>query len=44
MRRHAAFSVGTARVQLKQALAKTDSRRQGELIGKLYASIVAQMH
>jgi DNA-binding CsgD family transcriptional regulator/PAS domain-containing protein len=38
------ISVGTARVQLKQALAKTDSRRQGELIGKLYGSIIAQMH
>jgi DNA-binding CsgD family transcriptional regulator/PAS domain-containing protein len=38
------ISVGTARIHLKRALAKTNSRRQGELVGKLYGSIIAQMH
>lgn len=38
------ISVGTARIQLKQAMAKTNSRRQGELVGKLYGSLIAQMH
>lgn len=38
------ISVGTARGQLKQAMAKTNSRRQGELIGKLYGSIIAHIH
>lgn len=37
------ISFGTARIQLKRVLAKTDSRRQGDLVGKIYRSIFAQM-
>ena len=32
------ISEGTARIQLKRALAKTDSRRQSELVAKLYGA------
>lgn len=40
---HRGVSVGTVRVQMKRILEKTDSRRQAELVGKLYASVVAQL-
>lgn len=36
------ISLGTARIQLKQAMAKTGTHRQGALIGKVYGSIIAQ--
>ncbi|HWW66120.1 MAG TPA: hypothetical protein VNZ43_15300 [Sphingomonadaceae bacterium] len=36
------LSVGTVRVQLKQALAKTGAHRQAELVRHLYGSVAAQ--
>ncbi|OAN58365.1 helix-turn-helix transcriptional regulator [Sphingomonas sp. TDK1] len=40
---HRGVSVGTVRVQMKRILEKTDSRRQADLVGKLYASVIAQL-
>lgn len=40
---HRGVSVGTVRVQMKRILDKTGSRRQADLVGKLYASVVAQL-
>ena len=37
-------SVGTVRIQMKRILEKTDSRRQADLVGKLYGSVIAQVH
>lgn len=36
-------SVGTVRIQMKRILEKTDSRRQADLVGKLYGSVIAQV-
>lgn len=36
-------SVGTVRIQSKRILDKTDSRRQSDLVGKLYASALAPL-
>lgn len=38
------ISVGTARIQLKRALAKTNSPRQSELVRRVYASVAAHLH
>ena len=38
------ISVGTVRIQMKRILEKTDSRRQADLVGKLYGSVIAQLH
>ena len=38
------ISVGTVRIQMKRILEKTDSRRQADLVGKLYGSVIAQVH
>lgn len=40
---HRGVSVGTVRIQMKRILEKTDSRRQSELVGKLYGSVIAQV-
>lgn len=37
-------SVGTVRIQMKRILEKTDSRRQADLVAKLYGSVIAQVH
>ncbi len=37
------ISVGTARIQLKRALAKTNSHRQSELVRRVYASVAAHL-
>lgn len=37
------ISVGTVRIQMKRILEKTDSRRQADLVGKLYGSVIAQV-
>lgn len=37
------ISVGTARIQMKRILEKTGSRRQADLVGKLYGSVIAQV-
>jgi DNA-binding CsgD family transcriptional regulator len=39
--RTAGVTVGTARFQLKQVLAKTQVRRQSELIRRIYSSVIA---
>ncbi|MDO7835571.1 helix-turn-helix transcriptional regulator [Sphingobium sp. HBC34] len=38
------ISVGTVRIQMKRILAKTDSRRQADLVGKLCNSVIAQVN
>lgn len=38
------ISVGTVRIQMKRILEKTDSRRQADLVGKLYGSAIAQIY
>ena len=38
------ISVGTVRIQMKRIREKTDSRRQADLVGKLYGSVIAQLH
>lgn len=37
------ISVGTVRIQMKRILEKTNSRRQADLVGKLYGSVIAQV-
>lgn len=41
---HKGISLGTARVQLKQALAKTATHRQSSLVGRMLRSVLSQTH